>query len=191
MPSACQKRISFRRQRSRTNRRLGRTSPQSHSTFRSREKTLLDSQTTDERIYPIVLDTGASVSITPLASDFVTPIQPMPGSSVRGLSSSISIAGIGFVEWTLRDVNGNVATVRTKAYHIPEAEVRLFSPQVYFQENNAGSYLITKDSTVLTLADGLEMTFPYFLGNNLPMAFETTSDGRISFDDLQEIASKT
>jgi len=142
-----------------------------------------------QRTYPIVLDSGASVSITPLASDFVTPIQPMPNSSVRGLSSSTRIAGIGYVEWTLRDVNGTIATIRTKAYHIPDAEVRLFSPQVYFQENSGGSYLINKDTTLLTLPNGKQLTFPFFLGNNLPMDVEPTPTG-LSFEDLHEVASK-
>jgi hypothetical protein len=144
-----------------------------------------------QRVYPIVLDTGASISITPLASDFVGEIQQLHDSRVRGLASATTVAGIGTVEWKLRDLHGTIVHIRTKAYYIPEAEIRLFSPQVYFQENDSGLYHVTKDNTVLTLPNGIQLTFPYYAGNNLPMAFEPpTSSNFLSFDDLEEISSR-
>ena len=89
---------------------------------------------------------------------------------------------------------GKEATLQTKAYHIPKAEIRLFSPQVYFQEHDGGSYLITKDHTVLTLEDGTQLTFPFFPGNNLPMAFEPSefspSSANVVVNDLEAIPSR-
>jgi hypothetical protein len=86
-------------------------------------------------VYPIVLNTGALISITPLASDFVGEIQQLHDSRVRGLASASTVAGIGTVEWKLRDLHGTIVHIRTKACYIPEAEICLFSPQVYFQKN--------------------------------------------------------
>ena len=51
----------------------------------------------------------------------------------------VTILGFGWVEWTVRDVFGRTAVVRTQAYLIPEGRIRLFSSQSYFQENKAGS----------------------------------------------------
>jgi hypothetical protein len=84
---------------------------------------------------PVVLDTGASFSLTPFMNDFVGPIRPSPIGSLRGVSASANIAGIGTVEWMIRDLFGVIRAIRTEAYYVPEASIRLFSPQVYFQEN--------------------------------------------------------
>ena len=47
--------------------------------------------------------------------------------------------GIGTVKWKIIDQLGQIATIETTAYYIPEAEVRLFSPQLYFLENKGGN----------------------------------------------------
>jgi hypothetical protein len=54
------------------------------------------------------------------------------------------------------------------AYLVPEGNIQLFSPQVYFQENGNGSGRITKDGVELVLADGTPMYFPLHKSNNLP-----------------------
>jgi hypothetical protein len=73
------------------------------------------------------------------------------------------------VRWTFKDVFGTFKIIETRAYYIPGAGVRLFSPQVYFQEQQAGSYLMTSTNAVLTTADGCLLTLGYQLGSNLPM----------------------
>lgn len=121
---------------------------------------------------PIVIDTGASVSVTPFKTDFVGPIQVLPSSSVRGLVGSTKIHGIGPVKWTLRDMNGIVAAIETPAYYIPDADIRLFSPQVYLQSNESGSLLLTAKTVTLTLSDSTKLAFPYNDSNNLPLMLE-------------------
>ena len=79
---------------------------------------------------PIVIDTGASISCTPFLEDFITELTEIE-TELTGLSDKINVAGSGTVEWTIRDWFGRVAVVRTTAYHVPEANVRLFSPQTY------------------------------------------------------------
>jgi len=49
----------------------------------------------------------------------------------------------------------------------------LFSPQQYFQEQNAGSFWCDACRAVLTLADGPELEFPYNGGSNLPIMLPT------------------
>jgi hypothetical protein len=44
---------------------------------------------------------------------------------------------------------------------------------------------------VLTLPNGIKLTFPYYAGNNLPMAFEPPKYSNfLSFEDLEDISSR-
>ena len=62
-------------------------------------------------VFPVVLDTGASVSITPIASDFVEPPTSLVDAEVRGLNSTTKIQGIGVAELHMRDAFGQDAIV--------------------------------------------------------------------------------
>ena len=119
---------------------------------------------------PIVFDTGASLSVTPVLEDFVTPLEDAKIGQMTGLADSVRIAGIGWVEWTIRDVFGKSHTIRTEAYYIKQASIRLFSPQTYFQENKEGLGKAEFDRSLLafTLHDGSRLQFPYHPASNLP-----------------------
>jgi hypothetical protein len=41
------------------------------------------------------------------------------------------------------------------AYYVPKANIILFSPKVYIDEQNGGSYHTMKDMPMLNLGDGL------------------------------------
>jgi hypothetical protein len=116
----------------------------------------------------IVIDTGASVSVTPVLTDFIGPLRPCSTANLKGLSGSTEVIGEGTVNWLVRDMFGNKRKIRTTAYYVPEASIRLFYPQTYFKEKKDGSLLITHDRTTLTLKDGSRMDFPY-QENNLPI----------------------
>ncbi len=118
---------------------------------------------------PIVIDTGASLSLTPIWDDFIGDLEETPLSKLNGLSSKTEVIGIGTVEFTIRDLFGVVRTIHTRAYYVPKATIRLFSPQSYFQEQDAGSCMVTSKCMVLTLADGTSLEFPYNNGSNLPL----------------------
>jgi hypothetical protein len=54
---------------------------------------------------PIVPDTGASVLITPYASDFVLDLKACD-IVLHGLSDTVKVEGIGWVEWSIQDTFG-------------------------------------------------------------------------------------
>ncbi len=120
---------------------------------------------------PIVIDTGCSMSITPFIEDFVTDIEPLEELEMHGLTDSVTIVGVGTVEWPVRDVFGRVSVLKTRAYHVPKATVRLCSTQTYFQESKSGSLLQTHEKVILTTSNKTELTFPYQTGSNLPLMF--------------------
>ena len=118
---------------------------------------------------PIVIDTGGTRSVTPVPTDFVGELQIADTEDLQGLSASTPVKGVGTVEWTVKDVFGTVRTFRTTAYYVPDAEIRLFSPQQFFQEQQAGELWCNHQRTVLTLPEGTDLEFPYNPGSNLPM----------------------
>jgi hypothetical protein len=118
---------------------------------------------------PIIIDTGASFSVTPNLDDFLGPIRPCTTKELNGLNSSITVVGVGTVEWKVQDLFGAVRSIKTDAYYVPDAGVRLFSPQVYFQKHKRGSYTVDHEKTILELIDGTTLHFPYQDGSNLPM----------------------
>jgi hypothetical protein len=68
------------------------------------------------------------------------------------------------------DVFGVIRTIQTKAYYVPAASIWLFSPQVYFQDNNdKGNCHIEARGAILHMPDGTSLKFPYDPHNNLPM----------------------
>lgn len=111
------------------------------------------------------------MSLTPFRSDFIGPIKPVPtkNSKLKSLTASASILGYGTVKWTIFDLFGNTHTIETTAYFVPEADVRLFSPQSKFQEQEAGSLHLDHKRTVYTSAQGDQFEFPYNCCNNLPL----------------------
>ena len=119
---------------------------------------------------PIVIDSGASASITPILADFVGDLERAPDTNLVGLNNKIRIAGVGTVEWSITDYFGVTRLIRTKAFYVPDATIRLFSPQAFFQENDGqGKCIIEGRKTTLGLPDGSVLEFPYNCGSNLPL----------------------
>ena len=77
--------------------------------------------------FEAIVDTGASVTITPCREDFIT-YEKQDGLVVNGLTKGAAIAGIGLVEW-LVEVNGTTVSLKLRALHVPEAKKRLLCPQ--------------------------------------------------------------
>jgi hypothetical protein len=117
---------------------------------------------------PIVLDTGASFSLTPFESDFVRGLTPSKATEMTGITDAVKIEGIGTVEWPIVDIFGRCRTITTQAYYVPQAGIRLFSPQVYFQDEGKGRCVVTDYNVTLTLSDDSELQFPYHQSSNLP-----------------------
>ena len=122
---------------------------------------------------PIVIDTGASFSLTPFKEDFCGGIEETNMEDLQGLSSRTKVHGTGFIEWTIVDLYGVVRTIKTRAYYVPEASIRLFSPQCYLQEQGKGEVIIRQNKTVMRMPDDVELEFPFNPGSNLPLMLLT------------------
>jgi hypothetical protein len=120
---------------------------------------------------PIVIDTGASCSITPIHSDFISTIDPSDVPSLNNISGTTAVVGQGTIEWNIQDAKGIVKPIQTTAYYVPQATIRLFSPQVYIKEDKSEPSKMTlkRDGVNLTLSCGTSLFFPINCGSNLPI----------------------
>ena len=129
----------------------------------------------EQREPPIVIDTGASCSVTPLARDYMTTPTVPDTSSMEGLNGAkTEVVGQGTVQWDIQDVHGRRDIIETNAYFMPAANICLFSPQVYIQEqaklgNTHCEMRLQSTGLILTLGNGTELSFLMQEGNNLPM----------------------
>ena len=89
-------------------------------------------------LLPIIIDSGASISLTANYNYFVGPIRPATITELQGLSHTTKVHRVGKVEWTVRDVFGATRTIKTRAYYVHDATVHLFSLQTYFREQQKG-----------------------------------------------------
>jgi hypothetical protein len=73
---------------------------------------------------PIVIDTGASCTITPSLSDF-TSKPTTPDTATLGSLTTVQtkVSGQGPIEWDIEDVNGVHKKLRTTSYYVPEATI--------------------------------------------------------------------
>jgi hypothetical protein len=118
---------------------------------------------------PIVIDTGASNSITPIPSDFVDGIiHKADLQALSQLNGTTPVCGQGLVKWPIEDVDGTRRTITTDAYHVPDAGIRLFSPQVYINKHKTANMKIDHNGILFTLRCGTVLRFPFNKSNNLP-----------------------
>eukprot|EP00978_Attheya_sp_CCMP212_P020389 scaffold58309_cov49-Attheya_sp.AAC.3 len=122
---------------------------------------------------PLIVNMGALVCITPYRSDFMD--YHKMDTKIRGLSSNNAVDGRGTIHWTLRDTFGHNTVVEVQAYHVPTAEIRLFSPQAYFKKNK-GKIIVDGKHSVLKNINGVDLQILHDKVSNLPMIFGASMD---------------
>ena len=85
----------------------------------------------ESRSLILIWDTGASYGLTPFCSDFIDYVEcDIP---VRDVTKVNKVIGIGTTIHKFTDINGNPVFLPCVSYHLPQTDVRLFSPQTYHQ----------------------------------------------------------
>ena len=120
---------------------------------------------------PIVIDTGASCSLTPIHSDFIGAIEPSNIPTLNNISGKTPVVGQGLIEWNIQDVKGILKPIQTTAYYVPTATIRLFSPQTYISDDksNTSQMTLNKDGITFILSCGTRLQFPINQRSNLPI----------------------
>jgi hypothetical protein len=86
----------------------------------------------DQADLKAVVDTGASMCVTPFKQDFFSYTEES-GEVINGLEAGSHIAGRGIVLWKV-DAGGTTVDLKVRALHVPKARCRLLCPQQLLQE---------------------------------------------------------
>ena len=81
-----------------------------------------------------IVDTGASICVTPFADDFESLEMDSGKHVLKGLSKGCAIKGRGIVHWKL-EVGGKTVVLKLRALLVPECEHRLLCPQQVVKEH--------------------------------------------------------
>jgi hypothetical protein len=74
---------------------------------------------TDANDYPVVFDTGATISVSPCAQDFISwESQGNLTTKLHELMASTDVMGVGIIRWTVRDDKGHRHVIETRAYYV-------------------------------------------------------------------------
>ena len=107
-----------------------------------------------EHCFPVIWDSGASISISSFRSDFVGPIEKPPFNiRLQGIAKGLTIGGVGHVAWSFVDTRGMLRTLKLPAYLVPGATARLLSTTSLLQQYPTES--ITQESGRMSLSGSL------------------------------------
>ena len=109
----------------------------------------------DQSIIQAIVDTGASMTISPYRTEFVE-YTPQTGKVLKGIGKGLPIAGVGIIHWKL-EVGTKVIDLKLRALHVPEGATRLLCPQQLKQEHKPKVKLATieDDCVRLEFAEGV------------------------------------
>ena len=149
------------------------TRPQKEAIYQA-ATTLQPATDSADGTFPVVWDSGASVSITPSKADFITFTSKSALSSLNAVANGHTVRGEGFVKWSVRDDRGNLRTLKVKAYYVPASKVRLLSTSTLLQNLPSETITMQSDSITLSGCPGDHsrgsVTVPYHPGCNLPIS---------------------
>lgn len=113
-----------------------------------------------------IWDTGASIGLTLFLSDFIN-CQKLENTKVRDIAWENNVLGVGMVIWKLKSTNGRDVVIPAVAYHMDTCDVRLFSPQAYFNLHGGHAYVDDKH-VMMNLPDGNRVQIAVDPHSNLP-----------------------
>jgi hypothetical protein len=72
-------------------------------------------------MFPLIIDKGASVSLSPLKMHFKSPIYRVQNMTIKGIASRLTFEGTGDILYTYTNVDGKKQTVVLQdCMHIPQ-----------------------------------------------------------------------
>jgi hypothetical protein len=95
-----------------------------------------DDLTFDFDSYQIMVDNGASYSISNNIDDFIEPPTKI-GPKIQGFAGSLTTSLIGTVQWYITDDDGRThSIILPNTNYVPTADIRMLSPQHWTQVTN-------------------------------------------------------
>jgi hypothetical protein len=130
---------------------------------------------------PLVIDTGASISITPYKTDFTNEIKPTQSVQIKGIASGLNVMGYGPVQYSFYNDSGLLQTLHIKhCLYVPHCTTRLLCPRQLSSYTKIPSDGFFAGGTHGTLTyEGKTTTIQYDALSALPILY--TASGIKSF----------
>lgn len=120
---------------------------------------------------PLILDTGVSIFLSPCKTDFISPIHPVQNIQIKGITSGLTVEGMGDLSYTFCNDNGDLQTmVLRDCLYDPQCVVCLIFPcQIGAEiQNPRDGFNAMHINPVLTV-NGQSTTLKYDYLSNLPI----------------------
>jgi hypothetical protein len=123
---------------------------------------------------PLIVDSGASCCVSPNREDFIEGTYRPSEVKIKDLSGVNKVAGKGMLRWSVQDKNGRVHDIEIQGYHVPQASVRLLSPQSMIKKFGGNGWFDEYKFVINIKKFNVELHAPYGLAN-LPILPMSTS----------------
>lgn len=130
---------------------------------------------------PIIIDSGASVLITPHLCDSISPPTPVQPAVIKDIASGLQINGIGSISFTFTNDNGQIQTLLLHNYlYVPQYPVCLLCPcQIGTETGFPGDGFNSLHPRPILIVYGLPITLHYDPISKLPVLY--TNPGITSY----------
>jgi hypothetical protein len=122
---------------------------------------------------PLILDTGASISITPFKCDFITPIRPVQHVNIKGIAAGLTAAGVRDIAYSfINDAGETQQLLLRNCLYVPSCAMCLVCPrQIGSTTGNQTDGLLATHSTTTLFVHGHPTTVRYDPISQLPILF--------------------
>jgi hypothetical protein len=130
---------------------------------------------------PLVIDTGASITVTPYSTDFISPIKPVQAIEIKGIASGLRVHGYGDVCYQFRNDEGELQKLTLpNCLYVPQCTTRLLCPRQIGSTSGfpGDGFNALSEHPILTF-EGKPTTVKYDEISNLPILY--TAPGLTSF----------
>ncbi len=142
----------------------------------------------DPKTLILIWDTGASAGLTPFWSVFIDYVECE--IDVRDITKVNKVVGIGTTLHKFEDNNGNHVCFPCVSYHLPSTDVRLFSPQIYYQLHG-GHSVVNGDEVVMKFRkEGASISIPIDRNTkNLPVVHDSFMSEKVKREHASKFRS--
>lgn len=125
----------------------------------------------------LIVDTGASITISPSRPDFVGQIKPVQPTVLKGIASGLQVEGIGTATYTFSGSTGERVTINLPhTLYVPGCMVRLLCPRhVAASTGVPGDGFTSQRNHAILRCHGIDIPVTYHGATHLPILFSTTS----------------
>jgi len=119
----------------------------------------------------LILDTGATISVTNCTADFVTPIRPVQHTTLQGIAAGLSIKGLGTVKYSVSDDSGTLQDlVIPDVLYVPDCPSRLLCPrQLLASTRDPTATMQVNGNGIVISFRNSRITVPYHKRTLLPV----------------------